>query len=129
MHSWHVQGQLHRYAVFWQPYHCVITKQTTLIQCKITQVYFNLFGYPYIYATCFGQHIGHHLAYQHKNHTKKDTVKVCLYAFIRWNKFELLCTSCVWPSCLNMTSLAKVLNSMAEPSSIYDLIKWSKLNV
>jgi hypothetical protein len=48
-----------------------------------------------------------------------------LQVFTKRNKFQLLSTSRVWPSCLNTTLLVNVLNVMAE--RIHDLIKWSNV--
>jgi hypothetical protein len=52
------------------------TKQSTLIQSKITQVYFNLTDYLYKYTTCFGLYLGHSQACQCKNLTREDTIRI-----------------------------------------------------
>jgi len=49
-----------------------VSEQTTLIQFNTTQVYFNLTGYLYMSATCFGLYLDHPQACQYKNHTKED---------------------------------------------------------
>jgi len=52
------------------------SKQTTHIQSKKTQVYFNSVSCTYMSATCFGLYLGHPQAHQYNNHTKEYTIRI-----------------------------------------------------
>ena len=54
----------------------VTPKQITRIRVNTTLVYFNSFGYPFIYAACFGLYLDYPQACQYKNHRKENTMKI-----------------------------------------------------
>jgi len=51
-------------------------KQTTFVQSNKTQVYFNQFNCPHMYATCFSVYLGRLQACQYKEHIWEDTMKI-----------------------------------------------------
>jgi hypothetical protein len=53
-------------------------KQTTFVQSNKTQVYFNQFNCPHMYATHFSLYLGYLQACQYKEYTWEDTMKIQL---------------------------------------------------
>jgi hypothetical protein len=51
-------------------------KQTAFVQSNKTQVYFNQFNCPHMYATRFSVYLGHLKACQYEEHIWEDTMKI-----------------------------------------------------